>query len=383
MPRDTETDEIFETNSEIQDDNDALMQSVLAEFDKTEENVTLQIKVYRVAGGQNIKGQRERFLFYADPSEFPILERVRDQYGTGIYRVRIYKTIGNKTGLVRSFDFDIEAPEMRSQAPQNSHSDMGLVLAAIEKQNQTMMTFMERVLERPREIVPVIDPLAMMERTLGMAANLAGIRPDNAQQNNGMSPDSMISLISKGMELGAQATGNPIGEKETNWMSLIKDFIQSGALNSLMQAQPQTIPVAVPQLNPQRLQQANAIPVQPSPITEQQNVQKQLFDVVIKQLVDFAKQGTDPKTALPWFFDTVPMNIANGLLQDPMLIDRLSNAIPDVMTNRGWFTAFFNEVRNEMDADTDTNEQPNNTNGNSRGDAGNTRNPQSDATITT
>jgi len=379
MPRDTENEDFDAMLPEIEDDNEAQMTRVLSEFDKTEDNVSLQIKIYRISTTANVKGQKEAFLFYADPSEFPILERVRDEYGSGIYRVRIYKTVGNSTQMVRAFDFQIEAKQTRVEAPRAPGSDMSVVLAAIEKQNQTMMAFMERMMERPAVQPQTIDPLAMMERTLSMAGSLAGLRPEPSQ--NVMTPDAMITLITKGMEIANTAKGSDSGGAgETNWMDLVKGFFASPLAESFAKSalpQPQA-----PVHQTQSFIPAPQIPPQQPPAPSMDETRALMLQQIITTLGNFSIQGTDPgaPVVLDWFFNNVPEAMIDALLQDATALDRLSEAFPVIRDRRGWFTAFLAEVQKAGAEPIFENERANN---GSHGDTGRTGggegNPQSDA----
>lgn len=344
MAKATENDEIEVEYSEIENDNDAEMQSVLAEFDKTEENVKLQIKVYRVAGGQSVKGQRERFLFYADPSEFPILDRVRDTYGSGIYRVRIYKTVGNRTALVRAFDFDIEAPEHKTSPVNNHNSDLAMVLTAMREEQAATRALLERAMERPREERVGIDPFAMMEKTLGMAASLAGLRSD--QSPAGLSVESMMALITKGMEIGQQASGNGGGvEPKGAWDAIVAAF-NSPLVTDILSRQ--LTPPTPQNEMPRPAIPSTAMPIHPVGQQPQQIPPvAAFFAQIVGQLGEQAKRNIDVAQVAPWLYENVPPAMLGEILNDPMALDRLSEGFPAVREHRGWFAALLSELRKE------------------------------------
>ena len=358
MAKATETEEISFEQTEIEEDNDAEMQSVLAEFDKTEENVKLQIKVYRVAGGQSVKGQRERFLFYADPSEFPILDRVRDTYGSGIYRVRIYKTVGNRTGLVRSFDFDIEAPEPKSAPVNSNSSDLALVLSAMREEQAATRALLERAMERPREEMRVgFDPMVMVEKTISMASNLAGLKSD---KSSGLSVENMMALISKGMEIGQQSAANGGGDGGSKGiMDIIDSALRSPLVSDILSRQltpapPGFNPGAGPMnFQPQPQTSMPIVPVNPASPQTAIPPTNVFFAQIVSQLGEQARRGIDVAQVVPWVDAHVPAAWVGEILNDPLTLDRLSGGFPIVREFRGWFAALLNELRQRDSEDFD------------------------------
>jgi hypothetical protein len=352
MPQDTEFEEIDGITSSIDDDNDAQMQRVLSEFDATDENVSLQIKVYRISTTTNVKGQKEKFLFYADPAELPLLEKIRDQYGSGIYRIRIYKTVGKKTEMVRAFDFEIEAAAIIQQPErQNAQSGMSEILAEIREQNKQTMQFFERVFERREERpqTPVINPMEMMQQTLEMAASLAGLRGNQAPAPSGPSPSDMMGLIKMGMEIsensGPSAKSGP--------MDIIGRLLTPEVLQTIFQQQP------TPQMHniPPGIQMNNA----PQMRNPQPSIpwQMQLISELVPQLVAAAQRNADVTEGAEWLLSKLPPDLAEQVLSDKEFLPKLEVGVPQIVPYHGWFAATLDTARKLLTDDELRGDNPN------------------------
>lgn len=325
----------FEGFEEIEQDAATEFESVLAGFDLTDSNVTYEIRVYRIASTENVKGQREKYLFSVTPTELPIFDRIRNEYGSGIYRIRVYEYQGRKPILKRAFDIDIEAPTIRSNNSTERPSEIGVVLSAIEKSNANVMALMERLLERPLvQTHQAVDPMVAMERTLTMAASLAGLRQE--PRDNGLGIEAMLGLITKGMELGQQAQGSsePKG---------VMDLIAAALPTLLEKFQMPQLGTPQPQVQPLQHQPNQPMPQQPVSPAQAYLVQ------IIQQLGEQAKQNVDVAQVAPWLDENVPPAMLGELLHDPLALDKLSTAFPVIRDHRGWFTALFNELRKGPD----------------------------------
>jgi hypothetical protein len=330
MARDTENEEFFGETDDLEGDTSAEFERVLSGFDMTDSNVTYEIRVYRIASTENVKGQREKYLFSVSPTELPIFDRIRNEYGTGIYRIRIYEYQGKKPILKRAFDIEIEAPTVR-QTTTERPSEIGVVLSAIEKSNANVMALMERLLERPQQNqIQTYDPMAMMEKNLSMLSSLAGLRQE--PRDNGLGVEAMLGLITKGMELGQQAQGSsePKGVMDLIAAAL-PTLLEKFQMPAMTPTQPQTQPIQ---------HQPNQPPPQQMP-----NPAQAYLVQIIHQLGQQAKQKVDVAQVAPWLDENVPPAMLGELLHDPLALDKLSEAFPVIREERGWFAALFNELR--------------------------------------
>lgn len=362
-----DVNEIFEAETQIERDNFGDEQAVIAAFGDDEDDVSWSINAYRIPkdGGKDVALFRE-----PDPR---ILLTIMDRlinYGTGNYRIVAYRN----GKIYKKMIYPVEAPPMKTiPENRNSNSDLALVLTAMREEQAATRALLERAMERPAPQAQTYDPMAMMERTLGMAASLAGIRPE--QNQNVMTPDAMITLITKGMEIANTAKGSDSGGAgETNWMDLVKGFFASPLAESIAKS-------AIPQ-NPAPTQSfipaPQIQPQQPSP----QDAQAFMLQQIIETLGRYASQGTDPGApqVLDWFFMNVPEAMIDALLREPNVLDRLGEAFPVIRERRGWFTAFLTEVHKASVEPVSENERPNSVDGDTGRSGGGAGNPQSNET---
>jgi len=113
------------------------------------------VNVYRQGEGKNLS-----FLFRTSPGEMTggeIMERCRDNYGTGDYRVHIRK--GPR--LVANKPFSVEAKKEEEKKEQSNGLDMATVLTIMEQNNaRTMQMFSEtmRAFAERQNSAPPFDP---------------------------------------------------------------------------------------------------------------------------------------------------------------------------------------------------------------------------------
>lgn len=357
IARDTELDSVQEELGDLPGpaDTEAEMQNILAEFDRTSEDDKWEIKVYRVLGAAKL-GNREPFLFYASPSDFPILEKLRDEWANeqfgriNTFRIRVYK---NRM-LVKNFTFDIEAKDKPPAPPvtQEIRSEMSVFATTLERMQAQNNAMFERLLQRiehpPQQQQPAADPIALFEKFSTIFANM---RPQGEQGF------SALDVFDKALTLAEKIGGS---DRETNLFDIVKEALaQLPALAALSGQQPGAAPrpqpariappgapqpqrpAQSPAPQPQRQQPPGASPINVVGLNEQQ---LQLARNLLTQLNEAAKAGGPVEQYAAWLDDNIPPAFLDQILAIENLQQWCVSIVPDVAPQWEWFAALFDAL---------------------------------------
>lgn len=311
----------FQDITDLQGDIDDTLNSITSEFDADANDVVIFMKVYRVQE----KSGKSAWLFNCQPEELPIMEKLRDSYGTGIYQVRVYK---NKK-LYRRFNYQIEAPKPGQPLvpPPAPTTDLASLIAAMNAQADRNFIQMKEILLQSNSHgngggTPV-------NWTAIIAAIPAGITAIRA-----LMPDNTATLL-KFMEIAGNFSGNG---KETNMWDIAKEAL--GALPHLAEmAKSQQSLVPVPAPVPARVPiRAPAPTGSPQPSAE--NNQAMQFEAIknqVNMLVNAALRGSDPGTYADLIIDNVPPEMIKQYLTQDTLLSDLAKINPRVTECETWF----------------------------------------------
>lgn len=315
-------------------DVDNVEESILNEFRAGDADVTFSIKVYSMPGNQRA-GDKEFYLFTIDPTDLPVDDRLRDDYGSGTYRARVYRTQDGKKQLFRQFDMHVLAPTKPTVTQQASET--GTVLAAMERMTERF----ERALKESSTITttPVaLDPFAMMERMSTIMKNMGAIQQPQ-QQSAGA--EKMVEMLSKGIELGQSVATN--GADDVSIGGIIKEIAKQPGVGerllevvtNLMQGRSVAPPVAA---------EPKAIPQQNNPMLQ-----------MLQFLSHHASKRSDPELYAEYFVDNTPREIVTQLMTLPNadLIAQMTGMVADVGKQPEWFNQFIDAVRLLMQPDTE------------------------------
>lgn len=183
----------FDDVTVFEDDFEEQLKKITSEFGGEDGIVELKLHVKRVLTG---KGERAS-LFSCLPSELPILDRLRDDYGGGRFEIWIYKD----GKLLKRPTVIIEAPKQNLVAKKQD-DNTALILSGFEKLGELIakgqqvarpvvdpmeaMTSMMTQMMAMKEFlgtggavqvapVPVADPLAIVERVIAIQNTLGGV----------------------------------------------------------------------------------------------------------------------------------------------------------------------------------------------------------------
>jgi len=196
----------YEDVSGLQDDIDGELSQLMADFDGGELD-QLEVRVYRARQG---KGQLA-YVFGCLPTELPILDKLRDEYGGGDFEVRILKN--KKIFSFRRFQVAVEAPVNK---PQDSDDKMrGIESRIDEKFSRLAEILTAQQNQPPVDIVGMQS--SMMQNMLAMKEILG---------NNTKQP-SPISQLKEMLELKALLGGEKEEDKEANTNDVLVALINN------------------------------------------------------------------------------------------------------------------------------------------------------------
>lgn len=338
----------FEDITDLQNDIDATLSKVSSEFDKDENDVNFKIKLHRVL---EKKGERE-WLFDILPSELPVMDRVRDEYGGGRYEASMFKN----GKLFRKFNFNIATPRTNYVPPVKSNNDLNSIVAMLMQQQKDQMNeFKELILQVAKPAAPSnqMDIVGIMTAMAGMFKVFQGMMPQPVNNGNG------IELLIKGMEVMKDVQG---GNGETGLLDVVKELVKSPLIENILQQKVLTAPTAAtPAAAPRIAGPAPASPGAPSisatPKTEDENMIRQKFIAgQINQLVMLAKQNKDPDLYAEVVLDNLPAFVSENdikqVLANENIIEDMSKINPEVKNYEQWFLAFKNSVNQILNGET-------------------------------
>lgn len=315
------------------------------------------------------------------------LDRIRDEFGAGKYKIR---GLNERNRYIGGKNVSLVGTTKRNNDPQPvvktdvpTFSDMIALMNQSSQRQMDMMMMMQKsqtdmlaaVLGNRGNGAPVYDPNAAQANMIAMM----GVMKDLFKP----SETGAVDMLMKGLELGRELGGEG---GEMDWMSLaakgldtIKPALE--AQNAAIKANPR--PQMRPQLQQPRPQPARlptqstaapaapAAPPPPSPSTpekpKEEDMNLQLITWVkgqVRLLAYQAKRQSDPELYAAVFVDNLPPEIgedqvlANFSADDAL--DKLALIAPEVIENKAWFEEFRKavvEMLNEPDQDEEESEE--------------------------
>lgn len=328
--------------SGLEQDIDSELSAITTEHGGDETDVEYTLKYYRLSDDNyqatSVEGD---WMFDAHPSQLPIMNKIRKEYGGGKFRVRVYKKKGNaRSILYKKYAFGIAMPRRVETGDAEPGSMVQLFRAMIE-QNQQNFNQLREVIQGAR---PAADQSSQLDSTLSLLAKMKEVfGPPAAPQN---SLKDAIGLLRDVKELAGDSDGG--GGAGTNIWDVIKSAINSPALGAVAEAvntarqvaqrNLQHQPVFVPAPPAPVMAEPVPAPQQPpQPAEEQFSMNPAMIRMYVGMMLDSARKGGDPGIYADLILEKVDdATIAEHFLQ-PMAIDRLIEAVPDVANYRAWF----------------------------------------------
>lgn len=304
----------------------ALMQT-LAQLGETDPEA--KVYIYRVR-----KGQKDAYLKETTPNDFAQggLEELRQEYGGGDYRVRVYKNGRVCANQVVSLE-DVRKPEIRE-----TQADFTPILQTMnqgfEKLGQMMLQLAQLSQPKQEDRKEMLQEMILLKQLF------------SNEQKPAVDPSSMFETFMKGLELGKEISPNKPETTENDLMLEMFRGIAGAAVH--MPQQPagmmqQNVAPTVPHI-PQQIQQQ----VSPQPVAQPQGEEMNVQAIMIKQAVNFlvsqAERNNDPFTYANMVLDQMPEDSLNQILNDPNWLQSLAAFNAKVLQHQGWF----NELRSNI-----------------------------------
>ena len=212
----TEFDGRVEDISGLQDDLDNEMRTFESEMNADPNDQTLYFKVYK-----EIKGMpKPAHCFNGNSADLPIDERLRSEFGTGLYIINLVKN--NK--LYRKFKLPILAPQTVAPA-QSQNNDLASVLKVMAENQERQFNQLKEVLLQGsgRQVTPT-DPMQNMQGLLAIMLQMKELTAQPVTPQNSLR--DTIETIGALKELIPERGGG-----ETNWMDVITKALESPLLS--------------------------------------------------------------------------------------------------------------------------------------------------------
>jgi hypothetical protein len=312
--------------TELMGDVDSELDQVTSEFGKDKNDVQLKIKLHRVL---ERKGERE-WLFDILPSELPIMDRVKDEYGGGKYEASLFKN----GKLFRKFNFNIANPRA-SFVPKSNSSDINTLVSLLNAQEEKRFNQLKELMISNKPA----PPFNMMEMMTGMVAlmvNMKNLLPSSVASNS----SGDIELLLKGMEIMKEFSGGGEG-KETNMMDIIKELIKSPLLEKAIEGASAVVSnIPTNAVNPALAKPAADIP----PQTTGDSSMNPIIKSYLNQLIKKAASNSDPELYAAFILDNVP----ESTVREYLLRDDLMAVITSVNPQAAQYSEWFSELKNNI-----------------------------------
>lgn len=285
------------------------------------------IRVYQM-GDRN----QEFYIFTIDHSEFPILDRLRDEFGTGHYRVRVYRD----GQLWRRKDYRVKSsrPPIAPAPPATS--------PASSSEPSRVETLLLQLIAKMSPAAPATsatDIATMMDKSFERALSLVTVFKDRIAPPV-TAPVDQTSMLLKGIELAEKLQRD--GSGETSLAGLARSVLESPLMQKLVENFPQQPQPAAPPAPAQQIPPpAAAVPgsgaaAGPSAVS---------IDGALNYLLGRAEAGSDPRLYAEWLYDNVSLQVLSTLLAQANLVEQLASGNARIAARREWFTTLIESVR--------------------------------------
>lgn len=336
--------EIIVTADDLEEEaEETALDGLLAEFQGAD---NVSVNVYRQGDGKNMS-----FLFKTMPEDMTggdIMERCRDKFGSGDYRLHVRQ--GRR--IVSNRPFSVEAPkEPIVEVQQNSNAD---IIALIQAQNAQMsqlfmgtMQAMAEAFKGSQSQQQPVNPIEMQNSVLQGVAMMQKLAGGDKKEPGG------VEMLIKGIEL-AKEIAPKTGETNTldilsKGLDMFPMLAKAGEANKIMMQGHQNPPVGMPGHEPVHALKgpptsaSNPTPEQTpiSPDEEQQRKESEMFmrqaKANLQYLCKLAQQNKDPELYAEVVLDQMGEEKVLEFIGKPDALDTLGQIEPGVLIYKGWF----------------------------------------------
>ena len=303
-------------------------------FDEmVEANDYAKVTVYRVPVNEKgtLTSRKLSYLFdfsLGEMSYSQMSAKIRDDYGTGVYRVQMRDAKGQ---MLKQRTVSVEAPKNADPKPAAENNLVSSIAYAMERQNEQMQRMFESFgNQRPsfdfKEVIGYVVPIATALGALGISFKS---KPEKSLTETLAEIAAIKELFSNNDEGGES---NFFSMMETTLKSFGPAFAQAIAMGQNSAAKPGA-PAALP--NPNR----------PDPMQEKIKEMKPQLDFVLMQV----KTGATASTVADFFVDNLLANEAvsdaeidaiEQFLELPDCFRRCVAVVPEWANYAQWFEAW-------------------------------------------
>jgi hypothetical protein len=321
---------VYESDEDLQA-LDAL-EGMVAEFAGATGTV---VNIYRQGEGKNLS-----FLFRTNPDEMSggeIMERCRDNYGTGDYRVHIR----DGARIVKNAPFSVEAkkePDAATAAVNNDMAMMTMMQTFLASQNQQfgqIMTAFAEAFKGNQQPQQTFDPIAAQASLMQQLVALKSMSEPKDQTKSAV--DMFVQGISLAKDLSPK-------DGETNSSDiLVKALEMFGGPMADMAKQnlgAQTAP-SLPPPNPMAPPQPTGDPQVDADAKKEyeMGLQKMVLNQQLNFLVRQAVANKDPELYAELLLDQAGEERVLAFVSNENAIDQLIELNGEVANHRPWFEA--------------------------------------------
>ncbi len=321
-----EEGEIIEVTDDLEAEEAQLdaLDGMIAEFTGAADTV---VNVYRQGEGRSLS-----FLFRTNPDEMSggeIMEKCRDNYGTGDFRVHIR----SGARLVKNAPFSVEAKKEPDPATLQAAQGMGTVelIAMMQENNkQTMLMFTEamKAFATNQNNAPAFDPVAAQASLMSQLAALKQMSEPKDTSNKA------VEMLIQGLTLAKDL--NP-REGETNSSDILLEGIKQFApalTNAAQQMQGRTVPG----------NGAPLLPADPQAAADAEREREMGIRTMMQKqqlgfLVQNAAANKNAELYAELLLDQLGEKIVLEFVGQPDAMEKLIAINSDVGLYRGWFEA--------------------------------------------
>jgi hypothetical protein len=330
--------------TEMEKTIDEELNSIFSEFGGDDRDVVFKIRVSRV---MKDVGQEE-ICFYCMPQELPIFDRIKNEYGPGMYKITVFKN----NLKFRNRSLNIAKPATISPAPAtNNNADLTALFAGMAEMQKQQMEQFQRMMEMNRPAAAPVPQTSLTELIAAMSG-LQGMMPKPAENGN-------MEMLFKGMEIMKDFAGDSGGGREKGLYDMLieaaKTFggpIVEMAKNAAPMLPPGAGPVppgALPAGTviyspPGQPGQLNPPPTTAQPEPSEAEQMNLILTMQINNLVGKAAAGADPALYADLILDSMNEVQIREFIGQPDLKGFLISVNPQVETLWPWFEKLQSEV---------------------------------------
>lgn len=328
-----------EIEPEIPDEELSIEDRIRAAFGQVGESDQVSVQISKLVEGNN---RPEAYLFSCAPDDLDnIMDKVRDGYGSGNYRVRIRKN----RRIAGQFDFSVYVPPKAALPVAPPAQDSALV-AMMERLVQSNERLQERLSASPAasggvdgeldRIVKLTTALKVLAPPPPPAVDLAGI----------------IGIVKSGVDLFREMGIGGGGDSDDGMWSVLKEAVKRLPLDQII-AGAMTMPgqaalsAQIAPLND---------PARSPPPQQQVPPLIAMLRQPVAYLVTRAARNASPDLYAEWLLDNLPADapdeVIEALIARPDLLQVLIAAVPEVQNYGAWFLRLIEVTRDMLTEET-------------------------------